>query len=40
MKYKITEQDNYALIEIMEFQQIENHDSNLKELLTDIKSKK
>ena len=40
MKYKITEQENYALIEIMEFQQIENHDSNLKELLTYIRSKK
>ena len=40
MKYKITEQKNYTLIEIMEFQLNENHYSNLKELLTDIKSKK
>ena len=40
MKYKITEQENYTLIEIMEFQLNENHYSNLKELLTDIKSKK
>ena len=40
MKYKITEQENYALIEIIEFQLDENHQSNLKELLTVIKSKK
>ena len=40
MKYKITEQENYTLIEIMEFQLNENHYSNLKDLLTDIKSKK
>ena len=40
MKYKIIEQENYALIEIMEFQLNKNHDSNLKERLTDIKSKK
>ena len=40
MKYKIIEQENYALIEIMEFQLNKNHDSNLIELLTDIRSKK
>ena len=40
MKYKIIEQENYALIEIMEFQLNKNHDSNLIELLTDIQSKK
>ena len=40
MKFKITEQENYTPIEIMEFQLNENHYSNLKELLTDIKSKK
>ena len=30
MKYKIIEQENYALIEIMEFQLNKNHDSSLK----------
>ncbi len=40
MKYKITEQENYALIEIIESRLNENHHTNLRELLTDIKSKK
>ena len=40
MKYKITEQENYALIEIIESRLNENHNTNLRELLTDIKSKK
>ena len=37
MKYKITEQENYALIEIIESRLNENHHANLRELLTDKK---
>ena len=40
MKYQITEQENYTLIEILESQLSESHHSSFKELLTEVKSRK
>tara|TARA_X000001036_G_C20607246_1_gene777490 strand:- start:568 stop:939 length:372 start_codon:yes stop_codon:yes gene_type:complete len=40
MNYKITEQVNYVIIEILESQLSESLQSNFKELLKEIKSKK
>ena len=40
MKYKITEEKNYTLIEILESKLSENLQSNLKDLFLKIKSKK
>ena len=40
MKYQITEQENYTLIEILESQLSESHHSHFKKLFTEIQSKK
>ena len=40
MKYRITEQENYTLIEILESQLSESHYSLFKKLFTAIQSKK
>jgi anti-anti-sigma regulatory factor len=40
MKYQITEQGNYTLIEILESQLSESHHSHFKKLFTEIQSKK
>ena len=40
MKYRITEQENYTLIEILESQLSESHHSHFKKLFTEIQSKK
>ena len=40
MKYQITDQGNYTLIEILESQLSESHHSHFKKLFTEIQSKK